>query len=138
MGERWTGAYHRIDTVLAQLKTRLGGKPINSLELLEHKSARLEEIREQLNAADAIVDALFAVEPDQNTVTLETQATKRIATEVVIDECEDLVKTMKMAIEAKVAAETEATARATAGAEAAPVVVPAAPAAKGNMTPKVE
>ena len=38
LGERWTGAYHRINTVLAQLKTRLEGEPINSLELLEHKS----------------------------------------------------------------------------------------------------
>ena len=40
-GEKWTAAYHRIDTVLGELKTRLGGDPITSLELLEHKSARL-------------------------------------------------------------------------------------------------
>ena len=55
LGERWTRAYHRIDTVLAQLKTRLEGEPINSLELLEHKSTRLDEIREQIIATDAIV-----------------------------------------------------------------------------------
>ena len=110
LGEKWTAAYHRIDTVLAQLKTRLGGEPINSLELLEHKSARLEEIREQLNAADNIVEALFAVDPDQDMVTLEIQSAKRTAAEVTNDECEDLVRTMKTAIEAKVAAETEAVA----------------------------
>ena len=38
-GEKWTAAYHRIDTVLAELKTCLtDGDPITSLELLEHKS----------------------------------------------------------------------------------------------------
>ena len=72
-GEKWTAAYHRIDTVLAELKTCLtDGNPITSLELLEHKSTRLAEVREQLNAADANVEPLFAVEPEQNTVTFET------------------------------------------------------------------
>ena len=46
LGEKWNGAYHRIKTILAQLKTRLEGEPITSLELLKHKSTRLDEIRE--------------------------------------------------------------------------------------------
>ena len=40
LGERWAGAYHRIETVLAQLKSWLEGEPINNLELLEVKSTR--------------------------------------------------------------------------------------------------
>ena len=35
-GEKWTAAYHRMDMVLGELKTRLGGYPITSIELLEH------------------------------------------------------------------------------------------------------
>ena len=48
LGERWGGAYHRIETVLAQLKTRLEGEPINNLELLEVKSTQVDEIKEQI------------------------------------------------------------------------------------------
>ena len=40
LGERWVGAYHRIETVLGELQTWLGGDPIDNLELLEIKSAR--------------------------------------------------------------------------------------------------
>ena len=118
LGERWTGAYHRIETILAQLKTPLDGKPINSLELLEHKSTRLDEIREQIVAADAIVEALFTVDLDQEVVTLATQVMRKTAVEVTIDECEDLVRAMKTAINARFAAAAEAAARAVAAAAA--------------------
>ena len=53
---------------------------------------------------------MFTADLDQDVVTLETQAAKRTAAEVTIDKCEDLVRTMKTAIEAKVATETEAAA----------------------------
>ena len=109
-GKKWTAAYHRIDTVLEELKTRLtDGDPITSLEVLEHKSARLAEVREQLDVADTNVDALFATEPDQITVTVVTQGEKRTAAEVVIDECKDRIRTFRTAIEMKAAAEKAAT-----------------------------
>ena len=87
LGERWGGAYHRIETVLAQLKTRLEGEPINNLELLEVKSTQVDEIKEQIIAAAALVDAMFTADPDQMVVTLDTQATRRTAAEVKVHEC---------------------------------------------------
>ena len=41
LGERWEVAYQHIDTVLAELKTGLEGEPIDNVELLGVKSARL-------------------------------------------------------------------------------------------------
>ena len=107
LGERWGGAYHRIETVLAQLKTRLEGEPINNLELLEVKSTQVDEIKEQIIAAAAIVEAMFTADPDQEVVTLDTQATRRTAVEVTVHECEELVTTMKAAINARITADAE-------------------------------
>ena len=53
LGERWGAAYHRIETVLGELMTQFEGELINSVELLDVKSARLEEIKAQISSATA-------------------------------------------------------------------------------------
>ena len=40
------GTYHRIEALLGDLQTRLGGEPIDNLELLEVKTQNLNEIKE--------------------------------------------------------------------------------------------
>ena len=115
------GTYHHIETVLAQLKTRLEGEPINNLELLEVKSAQVNELKAQINAAATLVDAMFTADPDQTVVTLDAQATRRTTAEVKVHECEELVTTMQAAINARNAADAEAAA-ATAAAAAAPLL----------------
>ena len=72
LGERWGAAYHRIETVLGELKTRLEGEPIDNVELLGVKSAQLNEIKAQINASATLVDTMFTADLDQTVITLET------------------------------------------------------------------
>ena len=71
LGERWLGTYRRIDAVLGELQTRLGGDPINSLDVLELKSTQVTEVKALIGSAATLVDAMLAADPDQTEVTLE-------------------------------------------------------------------
>ena len=135
LGEKWGGAYHRIETLLGELQTQLEGEPIDNLELLKVKTRNLNEIKEQLNAAAAMVDAMFTADPDQTEVTLDAQAMRRTATEVKVNKCEDLVTTMQAAINARNAANAKAAAAAAAAIAAPPAEVAEAPAAMLKITP---
>ena len=79
LGERWEVAYQHIETVLGELKTRLEGEPIDNVELLGVKSAQLDEIKAQINSSVALVDSMFAADPDQTVITLEAQGTRKTA-----------------------------------------------------------
>ena len=133
LGERWGSAYHHIETVLGELQTRLGGDPIDNLELLEVKSAQVTEIKAQISSAATLVNAMLAADPDQTEVTLEVQAMRRAAAEVKVHQCEELMTTMKVVINARNAATVEAVAATTAAAEVVEV-----PAARMKITPKFE
>ena len=41
LGEKWGGAYHRIETLLGELQPQLEGEPIDNLELLKVKPRNL-------------------------------------------------------------------------------------------------
>ena len=133
LGERWGAAYHRIETVLGELKTRLEGEPIDNVELLGVKSAQLNEIKAQINASATLVDAMFTADPDQTVITLEAQGTRRTTAEVKVHTCEELVTKMQAAINVRNAAKSEAAAATTATAEVVEV-----PAARLKITPKFE
>ena len=101
LGERWQAAYHRIETVLGELKTRFEGEPIDNIELLGVKSAQLDEIKAQINLAASLVDSMFAADPDQSVITLEVQGTRRTAAEVKVHACKELMAKMQAAINVK-------------------------------------
>ena len=137
--KRWGAAYHRIETVLGGgVKTRLKGEPIDNVELLGVKSAQVNEIKAQINAAATLVDAMFTADPDQTVINLEAQGTRRTAAEVKVHECEELVMTMQAAIDARNAADAEAAAAAAAAAAAPPAVVAEVPAATMKITSKFQ
>ena len=94
LGERWGAAYQHIEMVLGELKTWLEGEPIDSMELLEVKSALLDEIKAQINSATSSVDSMFMADPDQPVITLEARGTRRTAAEVKVHACEELVAKM--------------------------------------------
>ena len=84
LGERWGAAYQHIETILGELKSWLEGEPIDNVELLEVKSAQLNEIKAQINSAASLVDSMFAADPDQSLVTWEVQGTRKISVEVKV------------------------------------------------------
>ena len=133
LGEKGTAAYQHIETVLGELKTRLEGEPIDNVELLDVKSALLDEVKAQINSATALVDSMFTTDPDQSVITLEAQGTRRTAAKVKVHTCEELVAKMQSAINTRNAAAMEAAAAAAAAAEVVEV-----PAARMKITPKFE
>ena len=133
LGERWGAAYQHIETVLGELKTRLEGEPIENVELLDVKSALLDEVKAQINSATALVDSMFTTDLDQSVITLEAQGTRRTAAEVKVHACEELMAKMQAAINVRNAATIEAAATATAAAEVVEVL-----AARKKITPKFE
>ena len=131
LGERWEAAYQYIETFLGELKTRLEGEPIDNIELLEVKSALLDEVKTQINSATVLVDSMFTTDPDQSVITLEAQGTRRTAVEVKVHACEELVAKMQVVINARNTATVEAAAAAAAAAEVVEV-----PAARMKIMPK--
>ena len=126
---------------MAEIKKGLtDGETVITLNLLTHKSEQLAQIRDQLDVADTYVESLFVVEPAQNTVTIATQGEKRTATEVVIEQCEVLIRSKKSVLEEKIAADKAAVAKETANAVATVLATPTptTTAAPGKVAPKVE
>ena len=109
LGERWEAAYQHIETVLGELKTWLEGEPIDNVELLGVKSAQLNEVKAQINSSVSLVDAMFTADPDQTTLTMEAQGTRKTQAEVKVHACEELMAKMKSAINAKNAAVSQVT-----------------------------
>ena len=127
--------------MLVELKVGLSdAETVFSLDLLNHKSEWLEQIRNQIDVADTYVESLFAIDLEQDTVSVATQGKKRTDAEVVIEQCEDIIRTKKAVIEEKIAAEKAATDRALVDTAATIVAtpVPATTAAPGKMGPKIE
>ena len=63
-----------IDTILDELKVRLEGEPISSLELLRVKSNQLTAVKEYLVESATLVDSMFDEDPEQTVVTMEAEA----------------------------------------------------------------
>ena len=131
LSDRWEAAYQHIETVLEELKTRLEGEPIENVELLQVKSSQLEAIKEHISASAMVVDSMFAKDPEQTVVTIETQGTRKTQAETRINVCEELLAKFQAAINARNATNVEA---------AAPAVAEAmdAPAARRTIGPKFE
>ena len=68
------------------------------MEQLGVKSAQLTEIKAQINSAATLVESMFAADPDQTVLTLETQGMRRTAAEVKVHACEELVAKMQSVI----------------------------------------
>ena len=116
------------------MNTRLEGEPIDNVELLGVKSVQLNEVKAQIDAATGLVDSMFKTDPDQVTVTLEAQATRRTAAEAKVHTCDDLIAKMQAGINTRNAANTEVAAAAvTAAAEVVKV-----PVARLKIMPKFE
>merc|ERR1711895_232911 len=99
--------------MLAEMKLGLSdAETVFSLDLLNHKSDRLGLIRNQMNVADTYVESLFAIDLEQETVTVANQGKKRTDAEVVIEQCEDIIRTKGAVIEEKIATEKAAAERA--------------------------
>ena len=140
-GDKFNAAYNRIDTMLAELKLGLSdAETVFSLDLLNHKSERLSQIRNQLDVADTYVESLFAIEAEQDTVSIATQGEKRTAAEVVIEQCEGIIRTKKAVIEEKIATEKAAANRAIVDTAATIIATPTptTSADPGKMTPRLE
>ena len=75
------------------------------LDLLNHKSNRLEVLRNQMDVADTHVESLFAIDLEQEMVTVANQSKKRTDAEIVIEQCKDIIRTKRAVIEEKIAAE---------------------------------
>ena len=133
LGERWGVAYQHIETVLGELKTRLKGEPIDNVEQLGVKSAQLDGIKAQINSSVALVDSMFAADPDQTVIMLEAQGMRKTAAEVKVHACKELVAKMQAAMNVRNATTVEAAAAAAAAAE-----VVEAPAARMKIMQKFE
>ena len=123
------------------MKTGLtDAETVFSLDLLNYKSERLELLRNQMNIADSHVEALFAIDLEQETVTVANQNKKRTDAEIVIEQCEDIIRTKRAVIQEKIASEGAAAERALVDTVATIVTTPvtATTTAPGRMGPKIE
>ena len=114
LSDRWDAAYQHVETVLEELKTRLEGEPIENVELLQVKSNQLMAIKEYLSESARLVDSMFAEDPEQTVVTMETQGTRKTQAESKIHVCEELLAKFQAAINIRNAAIIEAAAPAAA------------------------
>ena len=65
LNAKWMAAHQHIDTILDEIKTRLEGDPINSLELLTVKRNQLMAVKEYLRESASLVDSMFNEDREQ-------------------------------------------------------------------------
>ena len=78
---RWEAAFQHVETVLGELKTRLEGEPMENVELLGVKSSQLEELKAHIGASATLVDSMFAEDPEQMVIMMESQGTRKTQAE---------------------------------------------------------
>ena len=77
LNDKWKAVHHHINTSLDEIKTRLEGDAINSLELLKVKRNQLMAIREYLKESASLVDSMYNEDREQTDVTMEAEAIKK-------------------------------------------------------------
>ena len=121
---KWKAVHQHIDTSLDEIKTRLEGDAIDSLELLKVKRNQLMAIREYLKESASLVDSMFNEDREQTEVTMEAEATKKTQAEARIRACEEQLAKLQAAINASKATSTGAAVPAVTEAPAAPTTRP--------------
>ena len=60
LGNKWKAVHQHINTSLDEIKTRLKGNAIDSLELLKVKRNQLMAVKEYLKETASLVDSMFS------------------------------------------------------------------------------
>ena len=124
LNAKWKAVHQHIDTSLDEIKTRLEGDAIDSLELLKVKRNQLMAIREYLKESASLVDLMFNEDREQTEVTMEAEAIKKTQAEAKIRACEEQLAKLQAAINASKATSTGAAVPAVTKAAAAPTTRP--------------
>ena len=141
LGDKFEAAYNRIDTALVEMKMSLtDADTVFSLDLLNYKSGRLELLGNQIEVADSFAEALFALDLEQDTVTAESQNQRRSALEIMLEQCETIIRTKRAGIQEKLDAEWAAADQTVVDGAVAltATTTTATTAAPGKMGPKIE
>ena len=124
LNAKWMAAHQHIDMILDEIKTRLEGDPIDSLELLKVKRNQLMAVKEYLKETASLMDSMFNEDCEQTEVTMEAEATKKTQAEAKIRACEEQIAKLQAAINASKATSTGAAMPAVTEAPAAPTTRP--------------
>ena len=124
LSAKWKVIHQHIETILDEIKTRLEGDPIDSLELLKVKSNQLMAVKEYLGESASLMDSMFDEDPEQMVVTMEAEATKKTQADSKIRACEEQLAKFQAAINASKVSSTEAATPAVTEAPTAPTMRP--------------
>ena len=121
---KWKAVHQHIDTSLDEIKTRLEGNAIDSLELLKVKRNQLMAVKEYLKETASLMDSMFNEDHEQTDMMMEAEAIKKTQADTKIRACEEQLAKLQAAINASKAASTGAATPAVTKAPAAPTMRP--------------
>ena len=120
LNDKWKAVHQHIDTSLDEIKTRLEGDTIDSLELLKVKRNQLMEVKENLKESANLRESINNEDLEQTNQMTDAEATKKTAAVSKIRACEEQLAKLQAAINASKASSTGAAAPAVTEASAAP------------------